>query len=330
MESVHSVRRGGAQDEVVEILAANAAAITTACYAPASQGAGDRTVVRRILLGVMLSLLASAAAANGPGAVRKQVESSMLVTGTIDIATDGGVRSFRLDKEDKLPAEVIQLARQAVPEWRFEPVVIDGQAVTVSAKMSMRIVASRLGENGYRLTISSAAFGRDALAHENRKPDGTTLQRDDMHPPMYPRGAAESGITGIVYLLVRIGRDGKVEDVATEQVNLTVIGSEITMQRGRKSLESAALYAARRWTFKPPTVGDAADDPYWKVRVPIAFQIDETRAAAYGEWEAYVPGPQMPPPSWVEQQDVATSPDALLDGEVHALGDGPRLLTPLG
>jgi len=63
--------------------------------------------------------------------------------------------------------------------------------------------------------------------------------------------------------------------------------------------------------------------------VSIAFQIDERRAAAYGEWEADVPGPRMPPPSWVEQKDVASSPEALLDG-VHALGDGPRLLTPLG
>lgn len=286
-------------------------------------------MVRRILLGVVLSVLAFAAGANGPGAVRKQVESSMLVTGTIDIATDGGVTGFRLDKEDKLPAEVVQLARQAVPEWRFEPVVIDGQAVTVSAKMSMRMVATRLGENGYRLSIRGAAFGRDALAHADRKP-GTTLQASEMHPPTYPRGAAESGITGIVYLLLRIGRDGAVEDVATEQVNLTVIGSEITMQRGRKSLESAALHAARRWTFKPPTAGDAADDPHWKVRVPVAFQFDGKRAPAYGEWEAYVPGPRMPPPSWVEQTDVASSPDALVDGELHALGDGPRLLTPLG
>ena len=285
--------------------------------------------MRRFLLWAMLSLLVSGAAANGPGAARKQVESSMLVTGTIDISTDGGVQGFRLDQEAKLPPQIIRLASQALPAWRFEPVALDGEAVAVSAKMSMRIVASRLGESGYRLTIRSASFGRDALAPEDREQDGNTVGRGELRPPIYPPGAAMSSISGVVYLLVRVGRDGKVEDVATEQVNLTVIGSEITMKRGRKSLESAALYAARAWTFKPPTMGGDVDAPYWKVRVPVAFQLDE-RVAAYGEWEAYVPGPRQPLPPWVEQRDVATSPDALLDGAVHQLGDGPRLLTPLG
>ena len=284
--------------------------------------------MKRIFAVAVLWACALVAAAAGPAAVRKQVESSMLVTGTIDIAPDGGVRGFRLDKEEKLPPQVIQLARQAVPEWRFEPVLIDDKTVPVSARMSMRIVASRLDESGYRLTIRSAAFGWDALPYEDRKLDGSTLQGDKLRPPLYPRSAY--GIKGVVYVLARVGRDGKVEDVVSEQVNLTVIGSEATMKLGRRSLESAALYAARRWTFKPPTVGEAADDPYWKVRVPVAFKFADQGDAPYGEWEAYVPGPRQPLPPWVEQKDVAASPDALVDGEPHQVDEGPRLLTPLG
>ena len=229
-----------------------------------------------------------------------------------------------------MPPEVIQLTRQALPGWRFEPVVIDGQAVSVNARMSLRIVATRLDDGGYRISIRSASFGRSALPDEATKGDGREIVSAEMTPPIYPRSAHMSGITGVVYLLLRVGRDGRVEDVATEQVNLTVIGSEITMQRGRKSLESAALHAARRWTFKWPTVGDAADAPYGSVRIPIAFRFEDQPDADYGEWEAYVPGPRQPPPPWVEQNDVATSPDAILDGEVHLVGDGPRLLTPLG
>jgi len=284
--------------------------------------------MKRIFVVAVLWAYALVAVAAGPAAVRKQVESSMLVTGTIDIAPDGGVRGFRLDKEEKLPPQVIQLARQALPEWRFEPVVINGVAAPVSARMSMRFVATRLVDKGYRLAINGAAFGQDALAPADRKPDGKTVEPDEMQPPTWPLTAYS--ISGIVYVLVRVGRDGKVEDVASEQVNLTVIGSEKTMRLGRKSLEDAALRAARRWTFKPPTVGEAADDPYWKVRVPVAFLFDEQRAARYGKWEAYVPGPRQPLPSWVEQQDVAVSPDALVDGELHQVGEGPRLLTPLG
>ncbi len=284
--------------------------------------------MKRIFAVAVLWACALVAAAAGPAAVRKQVESSMLVTGTIDIGPDGGVRGFLLDKEEKLPPQVIQIARQAVPEWRFEPVLINGVAAPIRARLSMRMVATQLADKGYRLAIGSAAFGQDALAPKDRKPDGRTLKADEMQPPTWPLTAY--GISGTVYVLLRVGRDGKVEDVASEQVNLTVIGSEKTMRLGRKALEDATLRAARRWTFKPPTVGEAAGLPYWKARVPVVFEFDNQRAARYGKWEAYVPGPRQPLPSWVEQQDVATSPDALVDGELHLVGEGPRLLTPLG
>ena len=45
----------------------------------------------RIWIGLALALLATAALAAGPGAVRKQAEASMLVTGQVRIEPDGSV-----------------------------------------------------------------------------------------------------------------------------------------------------------------------------------------------------------------------------------------------
>lgn len=48
----------------------------------------------------------------------------------------------------------------------------------------------------------------------------------DMQPPAYPVNAFRGGATGVVYLLLKIGRAGKVEDVVAEQVNLTALVPE--------------------------------------------------------------------------------------------------------
>ena len=45
-----------------------------------------------------------------------------------------------------------------------------------------------------------------------------------------------------------VGRDGRVEDVAAEQVNLTVVGTARAMESIREALARASISGARRWT----------------------------------------------------------------------------------
>ena len=102
------------------------------------------------------------------------------------------------------------------------------------------------------------------------------------------------------------------------------------MRQFRDRFARAAVGAAEKWTFKPPSRGEAASQPYWVVRVPVDFNVGGKRR--YGQWEAYVPGPRERV-SWSRDEDrPGFSLDTLADGGVHMAGDtrGPKLLTPLG
>src|SRR3546814_8074861 len=79
-----------------------------------------------------------------------------------------------------------------------------------------------------------------------------------MKPPGFPRDIVRMGGEGVVYLLLKIGRQGTVEDMAVEQVNLTAYASNWKMQRIRLGLAEAAVESARKWTFHTPSTGDLA------------------------------------------------------------------------
>src|SRR5690606_19264913 len=148
---------------------------------------------------------------------------------------------------------------------------------------------------------------------------------DSFEPPSYPVGAEMAGGKGTVYLVLRIGREGRVEDLFVEQVNLTTLGTEAQMAAVREVLGKAATEAAWKWTFHPPTTGEEVDDDHWTVRVPVEFRLYDDKPAAYGQWEAYLPGPRTTA-AWA-QDDV--SPDAIAAGGLQPVGGGLKLLTPL-
>ena len=272
-----------------------------------------------------VGLVATApAAAQGPAAVRKQVESSVLVTGTIDLRQDGTVAGHAIDHRDRLPEGVAAMVDRHAGSWRFEPIVLDRPGQVGRAKMSVRVVARRLDDGNYLVRLAGANFGTPR--------DGDPAERVSaaaMAPPRYPQDAARAGVSGTVYTALKIGRDGRVEDAIAEQVNLRYIDSESGMQRWRDRLARAALARAQEWTFRPPPQGEDADDAFWSVRVPVDFELagDTAKRDEPGRWEAYVPGPRQASP-WATEPDHGG--DALVAGGVYPVGGGLRLLTPLG
>lgn len=282
------------------------------------------------VLGVLLAaacLLPMVSSAQTARQMRQQVEASMLVTGHVDIALDGSVTAQTLDQPDKLPDYVVQLIERVVPTLRFEPVLVDGSPVLARAKMSLLLVAKPAGDGSMDIAIKSANFG------EEYDPDDTgRVQSIEMVPPRYPMNIAQMGGKGTVYLLVKVGRDGRVDDVIAEQTNLTVLGNASQMQAIRRGLEKAAVDRARQWTFAPPTTGDAASNDYWVIRVPVDFSLTDSGrlppGPAYGQWVGYVPGVQSRP-IWAMPDPPGFAPDALAAGGVHQGASRFRLLTPL-
>lgn len=274
----------------------------------------------------VLMLASSVVLAAAPAATREQVEASMLVTGTIQLDTAGKVSGFSLDKKEKLPAGIVNLLDKFVPQWVFEPELVDGKPVNVSTDMSIRLVAKKVDEENFSLRIRSAAFGDRTGKREE------TVRALKRTPPSYPTDLASAGVAGTVYLLVRVGRDGKVTDVIAEQVNLKAVAGEGTMTRWRDAFANVSVKKARSWTFIPPTEGQDASKGFWVMRVPVVFSLDMPSRAkvAYGKWDAYVPGPRQPNP-WDadDAEGAAFSPDALPPGNDYLAGSGLRLLTAL-
>lgn len=283
----------------------------------------------RVWLGLALLICAFAAAAGGTRlAVRKSIESSMLVTGSIEIEKDGSVGGHALDRADKLPQVVRELVAKAVPLLRFEPVVVDGAPVDARTKMSLRLIAKKLDDGQYNLRIGSANFGEPSAVKEEK----LTI-RGEMTPPHYPQSAVAAGIQGTVYLVLKVDRQGKVEELIDEQVNLIVLGNEQQMRQARSVLAKAAVAVARKWQFDVPTRGELADDGSWSIRVPVAFALCDdpsecSQQDRYGSWDTYVPGPKNRV-SWISDEDNRQSPEAMVAGGVYPVGSGPRLVTPL-
>lgn len=278
-----------------------------------------------VALASLLMVCAFVAVAAGPAAVRKQVEASMVITGMIDIEPDGSVSAHRLDKPEALPEGISALTARVIPGWRFEPIVMGGKPVPARAKMSLRMVAKKQDSGDFLLSVRSATFGAAADVPKD------SVASKQMRPPRFPMDAVRSGITGTVFLVLRLGQQGQVEEVVVERVNLRVIGSEQQMQHGRRLLANASVVAARKWTFAMPRADPDAGDEIQSVRVPVDYRFEDTREVAYGQWEAYVPGPYQRPP-WVpaDAEGGQRGSDALIAGSVHPVGSGPKLLTPLG
>lgn len=288
-----------------------------------------RVVVLATALSVALPVMAGTKVLHGPAAVRERVESSMLVRGTLQIETDGSVSAVQIERQEKIPEGVAKIVRNAAAAWRFKPVEVNGEIVRVSAPMSVRVVARKLEGGSYEISLRGASFDKydDADPHN--------VARLTMPPPRYPERAFRAGASGNVYLLVKVGRDGRVADVAAEQVNLRIITRESDQRILRDMFADSAVAAARRWTFRVPTEGSLVAQEYWNVRVPVSYSLGSGptggEGVGYGSWVSYVPGPFVAAPWVQEKPDVGFSPDTLADGGVYLVdgGKAPQLLTPL-
>lgn len=261
-------------------------------------------------------------------AQQSKVYASMVVTGTIIISPDGSVSGYTLDKATKLPSGVQTLLSRAVPNWKFHPVMRDGKPVKAKSYMSVRLVAEPMEHGKYSIRISGAHFGR------GRKGTWISYDRHQNPRPKYPGIALRQGMTGTVYLVMQIGRDGKAHRVEAQQVDLFVKGSPQVMKWGRRELSESSVDWAEHLTFTLPTKGSHVNDNHWVVRIPVTYRLRGPRyrpRPSYGQWQAYIPGPTHYIP-WLGIHVAAQgSIDAIpADGGLYPMQQSLHLLTPLG
>lgn len=276
--------------------------------------------MKRLLSGMLGLLLAGSALADGPRAIRERVEGSMVVTGTIGVTADGAVLGYTLDHPEQLPPVVADVIGKDVPNWTFRPVVQDGKPVAAKARMSLRVVATPVGDGKFQVGIRSAYFGDESAV----------IKKVQTVQPRYPRAAIEDRASGTAYVILRIDRAGKVADGFAEQVNLQVIAGDAELDRLRKLFAESSLRALQQWTF---TAADPSNrEPYRVIRIPVRYQVSEfghrPTPIGYGQWEGYLPGPVEPAP-WPDQDKLLTGGGDALPGDGVYGPPALSLLTPL-
>lgn len=279
------------------------------------------------LAACMLMGVSSHAMGGNVLAARKQIESSLQVSGTITIAPDGSVQAHTVDPAAPLGEQLTRFLDERIRSWRFEPVQVQGRTVTANVPMHLRLVAKPAGDGKLSVSIASTYFGSHDAGSATDHPRSTR-----MTPPQFPADAMDMGGKGTVYLIVQVARDGTVANVGAEQVNLRVLGNARQMDVLRKSFTAAALRAARGWTFEAPTTGESAKEEAWLVRVPVDFILveqGEKKSLERTGWDTYVPGPRNREMPWAQETlRTAANPDALPNDGIYPLREGAKLLSP--
>lgn len=292
--------------------------------------------MKRGLLGVCCVALSAAVLASGSsGDVSKRAYASMLVTGSITIAEDGSVKSYTLDQKEKLPPLVVAVIDKTVPNWKFSVDVSNlkenehiGEAGLLETRMNLRLIATEVDRQHDSVTIGDASF---AGAVPSEMTTGGSLTEKSTVKPSYPSRSMWSGVGGEVYVVARIGRDGKVVDAMARQVNLAVRLPRAEMPIYRADLAKAAVDAVSRWTFNVPVSGEASRQPYWYARIPITFcATSQCEGEKYGRWGIYIPGPIEAYPWKDNSMTTSSDTDAIPSGVVFQPDKRLKLLTPMG
>src|SRR3546814_19734158 len=118
---------------------------------------------------------------------------------------------------------------RGVAAWRFEPGLVYGKAVADRGQMKLRMAAKPLADGKFAIYIASAGFGQASGA----KPTDSVDARE-MKPPGFHRDNVRMGGEGVVYLRLKIGGQGQVEDMAVEQYNITDTTSNWKIQNTQR------------------------------------------------------------------------------------------------
>jgi hypothetical protein len=263
-----------------------------------------------------------------------QYEARMGLRGSIVVGADGSVREYTIDDADKLTKEnqaTLDFVQHVIQSWKFDPQQVDGQPVNIKNRMYLGLAANKREDGNFEVRMTGVHFQPwvDENADEKTKKIAD-LDGNQMTPPRYPVGAMMAGAEGVVYLLVKVGKQGQVEDVIAEQVNLPFRASPAVLEKARKMFANASIDAAKKW--KLPSAADTT------ARIPVDYCMKGSKNepcahSAYARWNSYVAGPRQKAP-WdtdEDEQQLGYSLDALPAGGIFPVGEkgGLKLLTSL-
>jgi TonB family protein len=134
-----------------------------------------------------------------------------------------------------------QAAIDAVKQWKYEPLVVDGKTRKVIFTVTVRFM---LKEGDKVKTLDKFAQGAIRAENDIKPPK---LVKEVL--PVYPEIARLAEVQGVVILGVKTDEEGKVKDVI--------------VLRSIPLLDQAAIDAVRQWVYEPLVIDGKA--------VPVVF-----------------------------------------------------------
>jgi len=122
-----------------------------------------------------------------------------------------------------------QAAIDAVKQWKYEPLIIDGKAHKVVFTVTVRFVL----DEGIKKDVIKKFVQGAVKAEGDIQPPKIVKEV----APVYPEAARVAGVQGVVILSVKTDETGKVAD--------TMVLRSIPL------LDQAAIDAVRQWVYEP-------------------------------------------------------------------------------
>lgn len=254
-------------------------------------------------------LLAGAIASSPADASDGPQVFTAYTTGELSIDADGRVVDLKVDHK-KLDVAVMRDAEAQMRQWRFEPILEDGQPVGARARMSIHLVATQdPGVEGFRVAFDRVHF-RELAQDERGQPSSHRLPS-----PTYPHNGQVRGVGARVDLLLRLDEEGRVSRAAVTRLDLlgNVAGNDAVAAEFIRSSERSAI----QWRL-PNHKGRT-------VIVPVRFHPPGSK----GDRWIRTLGVPVEVPAWVVAERSSTGTVALDVGGVES-SERWKLVTPLG
>jgi TonB family protein len=148
-----------------------------------------------------------------------------------------------------------QAAIDAVKQWKYEPLVINGKPQKILFTVTVRFMM-KPGDKEKALD----KFAEGAVKAEGSVKPPLLIKAVD---PVYPEEAKKAGIEGVVILAAKTDATGHVQDVM--------------VLRSIPMLNQAAVDAVKQWAYEPMIINNVAQQVVFTVTV--RFQLDSKKKA---------------------------------------------------
>jgi TonB family protein len=175
----------------------------------------------------------------------------------VETDTNGRVQDARILRSIPI---LNQAAIDAVKQWVYEPLVIDG-----IPKPAIYTVTVRFSLDGEKAAKSSRAieeFTRGAVKITGDMEPPQLIRRVD---PIYPEIARQAHVEGVVILQARTDTSGKVK--------------EVMVLRSVPLLDQAAIDAVSQWVYEPMIIKGKPMEAVFTVTVRFGLKDKEKKAA---------------------------------------------------